>query len=323
MKYDFSKMAAMGLLAAMIVSCAPANAGFANGDSVTMGGASVFEMADAGGFTGKHRAWLAQDALDNALVLAGSLSPSAVTVGRENGAVIISLDGRRFATVDGNSADQASLTVDQLADKWSNSVKGFLSDTGRTNTYVASLRDGHRVESTVVKVERTMYAPAGMSFQVKLSKALNGQTIKNGDLVEGTVSSDVPLGRYVIPAGSIVSGVVVEGEQDNFGIRFISIKGTDGRVYPIESIITDQFVFTSQGAHNVCTYAIPSGMANGVPLVAGRIPANIGVGTREGSETNALVFHKNTADSFIAGKILFLQLETTAPIAVVISDKVM
>ncbi len=312
------------LLSALFVGLTggqPANAGFAKGDCVTMAGVSVFKMASADGFSSEHRAWLAQDALDNALVLASNRTPSAVTVGRENGAVIISLDGRRVATVDANSAQQAQLSVDALAQQWAKSVESFLANTERTAAYVASLKHDQHVDSFVAKVERTMYAPAGMSFQVKLTSALASASFKEGDTVEGTVSSDVPLGHYVIPAGALVTGRVVEGDQDNFGIRFQTIKGSDGRVFAIDGVITNQFPFASEGPHTVCTYAIPSGMANGVPLVAGRIPAGIGIGTRESNDSNFLVFHRNTADTLVAGKLLLLQMESTSPVAVLLREK--
>src|SRR5687767_3681171 len=91
----------VGLAVVGLATSQSAYAGFSNGEIVTMGGDTVFQIVgDAGGFTAAHRAWQTQDALDNALVLAQDRSPGAVTVGRENGAVIVLLDGRRVATAD-------------------------------------------------------------------------------------------------------------------------------------------------------------------------------------------------------------------------------
>jgi len=39
-----------------LVGCQAAWAGFAKGDSVTMGGQAVFQMASADGYSGEHRA---------------------------------------------------------------------------------------------------------------------------------------------------------------------------------------------------------------------------------------------------------------------------
>lgn len=320
---NISKTIFLASMAVALAGWQPAFAGFAQNNQPTMGGSPLFQMSDAYGFTGQHRAWLTQDALDNALVLATDRSPQAVRVDRENGAVVVLLDGRRIATVDSNSADRANMSPDALAQEWANAIKGFLSDSGRTNNYLATLKHDNRVASMVGKVERTMYAPAGMSFQIKLSNALNSKTLRAGDPIQAVVNSDVPLGNYTIPAGSVVIGVITEDQPDNFGFRFHSIQSANGRTYPIESLVTTEFAIASRGPHAVCTYAIPSGMANGVPLIAGRIPSGIGVGTIEDSELNALVFHRGTADSFTSGKLLFLQLESTSGIAVSIQTKML
>lgn len=322
MTKHLSKALLLGVVIAGLTGLQPAFAGFANGDNVTMGDQSIFQMAAAGGFSGHHRAWMAQDALDNALVLATDRSPSAVTVERENGAVTVVLNGRKIATVDSNSAEQAHLTVAALAERWAESLRNVLTDTNLTGSYVATLKNNQLVNAEIVRLERTMYAPAGLSFQVKLTSALSSD-VKEGDLVEGTIDHDVALGNYVIPAGATVIGKVFEDNSDNFSIRFQSIKTSSGRMCPIDGIVSEEYAVNSKGPHRVCTYVIPSGMANGVPMVAGRIPAGIGIGAVEKSGFNALVFHRNTANTLVAGRLLNLQLETTTPIAVVVRERLM
>lgn len=323
MTTHISKTFLLSALAMGLAGWQPANAGFAKDDFVTMGDQSVMQMASADGFSGEHRAWLAQDALDNALVLATDRTPSAVTIGKENGAVTIVLDGRRVATVDANSADRANLSVDALAQQWAQSLRDFLSDSDRTAAYVASLKNNQLVKAEVALLERTMYAPAGMSFQVKLTNAISNQTVKVGDIVEGTIAQDVAMGHYVIPAGAIVMGTVIDGENDSYSIRFQSIKTASGRVFPIEGVVTDEFVISSKGPHRVCTYVIPSGMANGVPLVAGRISAGIGIGTIDTDGLHVLVFRRNTADTLVVGKVLYMQLVAPTPVVVVMRGHAM
>src|SRR5574338_709671 len=97
-----SKIFALALLASFAV---PASfAGFNNGNKVTLGGEDAFRiLGSAGGFSPERRAWQSQDALDNALVRASSIAPSAVTVQKVNNAFIVALDGYKVATADGNS----------------------------------------------------------------------------------------------------------------------------------------------------------------------------------------------------------------------------
>ncbi|MBX9723214.1 MAG: hypothetical protein K2X81_17555, partial [Candidatus Obscuribacterales bacterium] len=97
-----TKLAMLGLAVLALLPISPAFAGFSDGNNVTMGGGTVFTfLAGAEGFTSAHRAWMTQDALDNALVLAQDRSPGAVTVSHQNNAIVVLLDGRLVATADG------------------------------------------------------------------------------------------------------------------------------------------------------------------------------------------------------------------------------
>lgn len=309
----------LGVVAAGLSTWQPANAGFSQGDTVTLGGQPAFEMAAADGFSGEHRAWLAQDALDNALVAASDRSPAAVAVARENGAVVLTLSGCRFATVDSNSASVAGLTPDALADKWAGSVRNFLSDQSRTDAYVATLKNENRIHANVALLERTFYAPVGFTFPISLTSALTTETCAAGDVVEGTIDKDVMMGHYAIPAGSVVTGEVClakAGEPGNFNIRFQSLRTPDGKTVSIDAVCLAESLILSQGPHRVCTYAIPSGMANGIPEVAGRVPAGIGIGTLDTGGSNILVFNK-TMGILTAGRPMFVEFEKASKVVVI------
>jgi hypothetical protein len=319
-----SQIMLLSFAALSVVIGQPARAGFSSGDAVTLGGQPAFTMAgSAGGYTADHRAWLAQDALDNALVLSANRSPDAVTVGRENGAITVLLDGRRVATADANSAQLANMTAEQLAQSWAQSIKNFLSDSDRTEKYVATLKRDHSVQASVLVAERTFYAPSGMTIPVSLTQLLSCKTVSAGDQVEAKLDADFPLGNYMIPAGSVVTGMVCEPQPNNFSISFSSICTPNGTLLPINAEATDEFVIGSLGPHCVSTYVIPSGMANGMPLVAGRVPARIGIGTSpSGSSLDVLVFHRNSNDLAV-GRPMNVVFEKVTQVAVVMRDKAM
>jgi hypothetical protein len=303
-----------------VAMCAPAAfAGFHEGNAVTFDGQPAFTMADAYGYSADQRAWQAQDALDNALVLANDVSPSAVRIERMNGAVIISLDGRKVATVDANSASRAGLSVDALANKWADSLKGFLADSARTEGYLLSLKNPHQVEANVAIVEeRKLYAPAGTTLPIVLVSALTPATIKSSDLVEGVVHEQVVLGNYAIPAGSRVIGKVAEIKPDTYTVKFNSLTTPSGTEMPITATLVNTYSVMAPPVepYLVSTYAIPAGSANGQPLVDGRIPAHIGLGAAADSDPKVVVL---TRDSSVltASQPLTIMFEETTPVSVV------
>jgi hypothetical protein len=307
----------LAALAAVSMAWQPVNAGFSNGDEVTLAGESMFRMASAGGFGGEHRAWMTQDALDNALVLANDRSPASLTVSRENGAVVLVLDGRTIATVDSGSAAREGLTVDELAQKWAQSIKDFLSNEEQTEAYVATLKNKNAIQASIALVERKMYAPAGMTFPITLSTLIISSDARAGDEISATIDRDIPMGHYVIPSGSTVLGELVDRGNDNLAIHFSSLHTVNGTVLPIDAMVMK----TVRGAppHTVCTYAVPSGMANDNPLVSGRIPAGIGIGTNEEWTSNILVFHPGT-ENMVIGSPMILELKKVTQVAVVMRD---
>jgi hypothetical protein len=306
------------MAAVVLATNQPVIAGFSSGEAVTMGGNTVFQvMGSAGGFTAERRAWQTQDALDNALVLAHNRSPDAVTVGRENGAVVVLLDGRRVATADANSASLENMTAEGLADSWAQSIKNFLSDDTRTAAYVASLTGQHQVEASVALLERNLYVPAGFTFPITLTTAISSDTAKVGDRVEATIDRDVPMGYYVIASGSLLIGEIIESQNNDFGIRFTSLRTPNGTVVPINAIVMDDSVVGSALPHRVSTFVIPAGMVNGIPYVACRVPAGIGVGTLSEGGRHLFVFRRD-GGLIAVGRPLNLVFESVTPVAVVI-----
>lgn len=308
-------------LAGLILSpVSPVFAGFHEGRSVTMGGQPVFDInAGADGYSAEHRAWLSQDRLDNALVVADNKGPDAVTVERRNGAFTVCLDGRAFATADGASAAAANMSAEQLANQWAASVRNFLSDSTRTNNYLATLTGKNPVGANVAIIERRLYAPAGLAMKVRLNSELNVATLTEGQAVEATVISDVPMGSFVIPAESTVLGeVTLDAVTKEYAITFNSLKTPSGTEVPIAVAVSTDFLVTSESPHAVCTYAIPAGEANRMPYIIGRVPASTGIGTRVGTQGLRTALILRSGDPVIAaGQPMTLLFRETTPVAVI------
>ncbi len=310
-----SKIFALALLASFAV---PASfAGFHDGNKVTLGGEDAFRiLGSAEGFSPEKRAWQTQDALDNALVRASNTSPEAVTVQKMNGAFVVCLDGQKIATADGNSASLEGCSAEALAHKWADSIKNFLSDANRAGNYIATLKDPNQVEANVAMVERKLYAPAGLKMAVRLDQPLSFATIKANDVITGTVREECRMGNYAIPAGSVVTGKVVELEPDTYAVSFTTLRLPSGTEMPIAAGLAYGTMISTKGPHLVSTYAIPSGMANGVPEIAGRIPASVAIGAVGANDQTTIVMHRGS-DVLTIDQPLSVVLQQTAPITVV------
>jgi hypothetical protein len=242
-----------------------------------------------------------------------------VTVGRENGAIVVLLDGRRIATADAVSAGLENMPVEQLAQKWADSIKGFLSDTDRTAAYVATLIKEQKVHSSVLVAERTLFLPAGFSFPITLTTALSGDSVKAGDRVEALVGCDAPLGSYAISSGSVLIGEVCEDLNHNFGIHFSSMRTPNGTLVTINATVMDDHIVGVAGPHLVATQVIPAGSANGRPYVDCRVPAGIAVGTISEGERHLFAFRRDSG-IIASGRPLNVVFEVVTPVAVVMRD---
>ena len=296
-------------LAGLILSAvSPVFAQFHQGSSVTMGNSPIFSIDSSfGGYSAEHRAWLTQDRLDNALVVAGNKSPDAVTTDRMNGAWIVSLDGRKVGTASSEAE----------ANEWSSAIKNFLSDGARTDAYLAALTGKNPVSANVAVIERKLYAPAGLAMKVRLTKDLNPAQLDSVELVEAVVVEDVPMGGFVIPANSIVVGDVCK-DSNGHSIKFTSLRTPAGTEVPITVAINSEFLVTTESPKAVCTYVIPSGEANGMPDIIGRVPASVGIGTRSGTAGLRTALLLTPSDPVIlSSQPMTLLFQEATPVAVV------
>jgi hypothetical protein len=292
---------------------APAFAGFSQADNVTMGGEDVFKIASsADGFSAEHRAWLAQDALDNALVLSDDKSPSAVTVERRNGALIVALGGRKVATVDAGSAALEGCSVEQLADKWAQGIKSFLSDSDKASTYIATLKSPNQLQADIAMVvERRLFAPAGTSLPVTFTREISSQTCKAGDRIEAKLTQDVPMGNYVIPSGSLVIGELIETNPGVLAITFNMLRTPTGTELPICATACESYYVRSAGPHPVCTIGIPANS-----YTNSRLPATLGIGAVGASGTTTLAIQPGTSRVIAFGEPFSVVLDSVTPVAV-------
>jgi hypothetical protein len=290
----------------------PAFAGFSLGNAVTLGSRPAFRIsASADGFSPEKRAWLAQDALDNALVLSTDKSPSAVSVERRNGAVIVALGGRKVATVDAGSARNARMSVNDLANQWADSIKNFLG-TDKAADYIATLKSPNQLGASIAVVEKRLYAPAGTVMPVTFTEALSSETAVKGQRIEAKISQDVPLGGYIIPSGSLVRGELVETTPGTLSVTFSSLRTTKGTEMPISATASETYLVQSSGPHPVCTIGIPAD-----PQANARIPANIGIGTVGGPGSTTLALQRGSSRVIAVGQPFNVVLDTVTPIAAV------
>lgn len=309
-------------LAAVVGMLSPATglAQFNQGNQVTMGGSPVFNIAASyGGFSPEHRAWVTQDKLDNALYLSGDKSPSAVKVERRNGAIVVTLGGRAIATADAESARLEGLTARQLADKWADGIRAFLSDPSRTAQYVAVLKDPNRVHGgNVAIVERKLYVPGGTTLPVALLSEINSDTVVIGQKVEGKLIEDVRVGSFTIPMDSVVIGEVTALREGEMSLAFTNLQTPSGTLVPIAATVADTYVFKTEGPHRVATIGMPAGIKTEC-----RVPAHIGVGTIGGRSSQALVLRKGSNRVLAANSRLSVVIDNPQPVAVVIRDHAM
>jgi len=114
-------------------------AAFADG-SVRIAGNTVFENKVAsGGLSVDQRAESIQKNLDNALVAAKDRSAAAVSIVYVKGVPVITLGGYQVCTVDADNSRLAGVTPAVLAQRWADSLKKALSNSGSVNDYVGQL----------------------------------------------------------------------------------------------------------------------------------------------------------------------------------------
>lgn len=312
-----NNLLAQALLVALALIATPAQtalAGFPLGNAVTMGGEPVFSIkAPADGFSPEHRAQLAQDNLDNALATAPDCDPSLVKVERVNGTVGLTLNGHLVATPDLASAKAENLTAEQLAQKWADGIKSFLSDRNRTLSYRDGLIGIHPIQGSIAYTERRLYAPEGTALPVVFDRTLAADTLKAGNIVHGTVNQDVPIGHFLIPTGSVISGNVVNNGSNQLVVAFYELKTPNGTVTPISASISTTYCTTNVKPHPVCTISMPAGFRT-----VARIPATIAIGAPKAETvTEQVAFVPGSHFKIAAGREVSVILTDTTPVAVI------
>jgi|AGTN01.1.fsa_nt_gi hypothetical protein len=276
-----SRIKVSGLLsiAAMIVgsSICPAFAGFNHGNEVTFSGDPLFAITgSAGGFSPERRAWQAQDAMDNALANAASLSPDSVAVVRKNGALTLQLDGHYVTTADAASANACGMSPSALADKWAGALKAKLSDSEGTAAYVATLRNPNALKGDIAMVDRNVTTvDSGPSIAFRVAEGAVVVDSQDPETVYLTLDRAVVVEDGEMPAGAILTG---SATRDDKGIKYISFnscKCSDGRVISLNNVVAES-MFLTEAPHPVCSAAIPAD-----PQTESRVPALIGVGATE------------------------------------------
>jgi hypothetical protein len=114
--------------------------------------------------------------------------------------------------------------------------------------------------------------PAGTSFSARISSELSSKTNSAGDGFTATLANSARLnGNVVIPAGSTVSGVVVEAHSAGkfkgaatLSVRLVSVN-VRGRSYPIQTAVISE-VTKGKGKR---TGAMVGGGAGGGALIGG------------------------------------------------------
>jgi len=307
--YLKSVVATAGIIA--LTSFAPAGA-FNQGNCVTMGGSPIFEIGcSARGFSPEKRAWQAQDALDNALFLSNNPGPDAVSVARQNGAVVLKVNGYYVATADGASALKEGLSPEGLAGKWADSLREALSDSDRTEAYIATLKDPNKVEGELI-AERQIFAPPGTVIPVAFNQNLNAAEMTVGEAVSGRVVSNVPLGGYIIPADSVLSGRVRQCGPGAYSVRIESLRTPNGTEVPISAVVASRIYTDAVAPHPVVTIGIPANSTTST-----RVPAQIGIGTGQQAPVTAMTFTRESGYKISRGDPTNVVIEQVSSVAVV------
>jgi hypothetical protein len=83
-------------------------------------------------------------------------------------------------------------------------------------------------------------APAGLVLPITLSTGISTSVAREGDMIQATLTKDMPLGGATIPLGSRITGIITDaeaskrlGHSGHLGVKFTQIQTPDGASYPI------------------------------------------------------------------------------------------
>jgi hypothetical protein len=132
--------------------------------------------------------------------------------------------------------------------------------------------------------------PAGTSLTVRLGSSLSSKTSHSGDTFQATTSSSIRRnGEVLIPAGSTVSGVVVDAKergkikgQGELDLQLTAIN-VRGRSYPLSTVVVSQ-TLKGKGKRTAVTTAGGGGAGALIGgLAGGGKGALIGMGVGAGA----------------------------------------
>jgi len=205
--------------------------------------------SNAGLLTAEQRVQIIQTRLDNALIKATDLRPSAVKISVVERNPVVSLDNFMIVTADGNSASRNQTSKMALAEKWADSLRICLANSGEVKNYISMLTgkfpEKKELAGFLNREEIAVLTPDTLLPLTLLTPISAGNALI-GDAIEAVVSTDVPMGpsyTSYLPAGTIAMGQVVSATRytnNNYGgkhaitVNFFKLRTPDGKDIPIE-----------------------------------------------------------------------------------------
>jgi hypothetical protein len=287
-------------------------AGFPQKNAVTIDGEPVFSInSTVDGLTPGHRAQIAQDALDNALATS-NCSADLVSVRHINGAPVVEFNGHMVVTADKASAVAVRFSsADQLAQSWADSIRQVLSDKERAQSYKNSLIGHNPIQAAVSYVERSMYVPVGTALPVTFDRALSSGNLKVGDQVVASVSQNVPIGKFMVPADSQLFGKVTENQPGQLTVMFTALKTPSGSETPINASLAAPGSIASK-PHPVYTLSLPAGTTT-----YARIPAMVAIGAKNEDSFERLTFAPGSQMIIEPGQRMSIILDDASRVALI------
>lgn len=161
---------------------------------------------------------------------------------------------------------------------------------------------------------RVVVAPAGASFEARISTVLGSGLNSVGDVVAATVSTPLIVGNeVVIPAGSRVIGQVTEvtsarrfmaGQGGKINIRFTSIETPNGQRYPLSAAV-DETRFSLSGTASKGTRTAQAAKKAAVGAGVGALSGLVGAAISGGKKGKAAAIGSGIGAGIGLGKAVY------------------
>ncbi len=265
-----SVAAALGML-----TSSPAFAQFNQGDWVTFQNQPMFSIqGDASGLTSQHRAWLAQDNFDNALVRCSHITPDIVKVVKTNDAYTIHVGGYYVTTADAESAKLANLSAEGLANKWAGSIKDCLSHQAEVANYVAHLQKDHMLKANVEVVEHDVMAANNANLPFRLAEGTMVIDPNDETKVVAVLDRPIEVANLCLPKASSLKGVIIT-DSDGKYVRFEEALLPSGETVVLTDVVASR-TFATEAPKPVVMENMPANQKS-----ESMEPALIGIGAVE------------------------------------------